>query len=77
MQSKTSPAVQAAAIRKRRLRRVAGVLLVLFGALLMWLAPESASGAVLLAAGVALEAVGLVLEHRAGRSGKDNHAVER
>ena len=76
MQPKTSP-VEAASIRKRKLRRVAGVLLVLFGALLMWLAPESLSGVVLLATGVALEGIGLVLEHRAGRSSKDRHAVEQ
>ena len=32
MQTKTSPAVEAASIRKRKLRRVAGAMLVLFGA---------------------------------------------
>jgi hypothetical protein len=77
MQPKPSPAVEAASIRKRTLRRVVGAMLVLFGALLMWLAPESLSGAVLLATGVALEVIGLALEHRAARSGKDRHAVER
>lgn len=42
----------------------------------MWLAPESLAGALLLVAGIALEAVGLALEHRAAQSGKDPHAVE-
>ena len=77
MRPKTSQAVEAASIMKRQLRRVAGATLVLFGALLMWLAPESLSGVMLLATGVALEGIGLVLEHRAGRSSNDRHAVER
>jgi hypothetical protein len=43
----------------------------------MWLAPEVWSGAVLLAAGIALEIAGIALEHRNGRSRDDSHAVER
>lgn len=64
-------------LRKRKLRRAMGALLVLAGALLMWLAPESLSGAVLLAAGIALEAIGLGLEHRAGQSKDGPDALER
>lgn len=64
-------------LRKRKLRRVMGALLVVAGAIAMWLAPESLSGAVLLSVGIALEAAGLVLEHRAGRTKEELHAMER
>ena len=64
-------------IKYRGPRRVLGVLLVGAGALLMWLAPESWSGVALLVAGIALEAVGVTLEHRSGRSRESSHAVER
>lgn len=49
-------------LRKRLPRRIIGASLVVAGALLMWLAPESVGGAVLLAAGIILEVVGLRLE---------------
>jgi hypothetical protein len=62
---------------KRRIRRVAGALLVLAGAVAMWLAPETRSGESLLAIGVAIELVGLALERRAQGDGKDRHAVDR
>jgi len=55
---------EATMFQKQRFRRIAGALLVLGGGLLMWLAPESISGVVLLLAGIALEAVGLYLERR-------------
>jgi hypothetical protein len=53
-----------------KVRRVIGVVLVVAGGLLMWLAPETAFaplstvGTALLFAGIALEAVGIALEHR-------------
>lgn len=64
-------------IKYRGLRRVLGALLVITGALLMWLAPEVWSGVALLVAGIALEAVGIALEHRNRLSRDDSHAVER
>ena len=55
-------------LRKRIQRRSIGISLVVAGGLLMWLAPEeSIAGLILLAAAVALEITGLVLEHRAGK----------
>ena len=64
-------------IKYRGLRRTLGALLVVAGALLMWLAPEVWSGVVLLGAGIGIEAAGIALEHRAGRSRDDPHAAER
>lgn len=64
-------------IKYRGLRRVLGVLLVGAGALLMWFAPESWWGMFLLAAGIALEAAGITLEHRNSRPQGKSHAVER
>jgi hypothetical protein len=64
-------------LRKRTLRRVTGSLLVVAGAVAMWLAPESLPGAVLLTAGIGLEAVGLGLEHRAGATRQERHPPER
>jgi hypothetical protein len=52
-------------------------VLIVVGGVLMWLASEVWSGAVLLAAGIALEIAGIALEHRNGRSRDDSHAVER
>lgn len=63
-------------IKHRALRRALGVLLVVGGALMMWLAPEVWWGVVLLVAGIALEAAGITLEHRSGRPRKDSRAVE-
>ena len=56
--------------RQRRLRRSVGIVLVVAGALLMWLAPantfgvRSAAGAVLLATGIVVELIGIALERR-------------
>jgi hypothetical protein len=61
----------------RLIRRVIGALLVVAGALLMWLSPETRAGASLLLIGVALELAGLALERRAQNDGKDRHAVDR
>jgi len=64
-------------IKHKGLRRALGAVLVVIGGVLMWLAPEVWSGAVLLAAGIALEIAGIALEHRYGRSQDDSHAVDR
>lgn len=52
-------------IRNKRLRRGVAIALLIAGALMMWLAPRTAVGAVLLALGIVLELVGIGLEHRA------------
>ena len=60
-------------LRRRRLRRTVGLVLVVTGALLMWLAPastfgvRSATGAVLLVTGIVLELIGIALERRDGQ----------
>jgi uncharacterized membrane protein YccC len=64
-------------LRKRTFRRIVGTLLAAAGALLMWLAPESLAGLVLLAAGIGLEIIGLRLERKAGNTRKPTHAVEQ
>ena len=51
-------------IRNRLLRRSLGALLVLLGAVLIWLPYDLASGVVLVIAGAALELVGVALEKR-------------
>jgi drug/metabolite transporter (DMT)-like permease len=49
-------------IRNKPLRRGLGALLVLLGALLIWLPYDLTSGIVLVLAGAALELVGIMLE---------------
>lgn len=51
-------------ITDKSLRRTVGGLCVAAGALLMWLAPNVLAGAMLFAAGVVLEIVGITLERR-------------
>jgi drug/metabolite transporter (DMT)-like permease len=57
-------------ITRAKLRRPIGVLLVVAGAILMWLAPGptftslSGAGLALLLAGIVLELVGIALERR-------------
>ena len=51
-------------IRNKSLRRGLGALLVVLGALLIWLPYDLASGIVLVLAGAALELVGMALEKR-------------
>lgn len=57
-------------LRRRKLRRVVGAILVVAGALLMLLAPEStfgvrsSTGLALLVAGIVLEIAGIALERR-------------
>ena len=54
-------------IKHKRTRRMVGGVLVVCGALLMWLAPDyTAAGAVLLGAGIALELAGIALERSSG-----------
>ena len=52
-------------IRHTRARRASAVIIVVLGAMLMLLAPEAWPGALLLVLGVALELLGIALEHRA------------
>jgi hypothetical protein len=47
------------------LRRALAVAAVVAGALLMWLSPEALGGAIVMAAGICLEIVGVWLERRA------------
>jgi drug/metabolite transporter (DMT)-like permease len=60
-------------LRRTRLRRTVGLVLVVTGALLMLLAPETAfgprigAGLLLLVAGIVLEVVGIALERRDDR----------
>ena len=63
-------------LRRKKLRRSIGAILVVAGALLMLLAPESTfgvrsgTGLLLLAAGIVLELAGIALERRSP-GGKD------
>ena len=52
-------------MRARTVRRSIGVVLVVVGALLMWLSPETLAGAGIAGAGIALELIGIALERRA------------
>jgi hypothetical protein len=52
-------------IKNPRTRRAIAVIMMVLGAILMFLAPEVWQGALLLAAGVALELFGIALEHKA------------
>lgn len=52
-------------IQNKRIRRALALSLAVFGALLMFLAPEVWLGGVLLALGVLLEIVGISLERGA------------
>ena len=45
-------------------RRILAGLLIVIGAFLLWFAPESLGGVVLLVCGVAIELAGITLEHR-------------
>jgi len=51
-------------IKNPRIRRTIAVIMVVLGAILMFLAPEVWQGALLLAAGVALELLGIALKHQ-------------
>ena len=51
-------------LRKPHLRRPLAALFVMAGALMMFLAPETWAGALLLALGVAIELIGIALKRR-------------
>jgi hypothetical protein len=51
-------------MRRKLVRRTLAACAIIAGALLMWLSPEVLEGAILLSAGVALELLGIWLEHR-------------
>jgi hypothetical protein len=53
-------------IRNQRIRRPIAVIMMVLGAILMFLAPEIWQGTLLLAAGVVLELFGIALKHKAG-----------
>jgi hypothetical protein len=46
----------------RTLRRIAGAAAIVAGAVLMWLSPDVLAGAILMAAGIGLEILGIALE---------------
>lgn len=52
-------------MKGRTLRRIAGAAAIVAGALLMWLSADLLLGGLLMAAGIALEIVGIKLEHNA------------
>ena len=52
-------------IKNPRNRRVSAVIMVLLGAALMILTPETWPGALFLILGIALELFGIALEHKA------------
>jgi len=47
-----------------KLRRLLALVLIVLGAVLLWLAPETPGGIILIVAGVAVEIVGILLERR-------------
>ena len=49
-------------------RRILAVLLIIIGGLLLWLAPESPGGIILLVLGVAIELIGITLEKVKGQN---------
>ncbi len=51
-------------LKHTRHRRILGVILIFFGALLMWLAPEILVGVIMILIAIALEILGIALEHR-------------
>ncbi len=52
-------------LRNPRVRRAGAMIMILLGAILMYLAPEVWQGALLIALGVVLELVGITLERKA------------
>ncbi len=47
-----------------KLRRIIAIILVVLGGVLIFLAPETIGGFILIGIGVVVEAVGIFLEHR-------------
>lgn len=52
-------------------RRISAVIMVVLGAILMFLAPETWPGVLLLSLGVVLELAGIALEHKAKKLPND------
>ena len=52
-----------ALMRNKILRRALGATLLVGGALLLWLTPETLSGVLVAAAGIALELAGIAIDH--------------
>jgi hypothetical protein len=55
-------------IKNTRTRRASAVIMMVLGAILMFLAPEVWQGALLFVMGVVLELIGISLEHKAKNS---------
>lgn len=51
-------------MKNPRTRRASAVILVVLGAILMFLAPQAWPGALVLALGIVLELAGIALEHK-------------
>jgi len=51
-------------IKNKRIRRTGALIMVVLGAILMFLAPEVWQGALLLAMGVIIELIGITLERK-------------
>jgi hypothetical protein len=47
-----------------KLRRIIAIIFVVLGGVLIYLAPETIGGFILIGLGVVIEAVGIFLEHR-------------
>ena len=56
-------AVSLVALNRRWLRRLAAATVIVAGAFLLWLSPNQLVGALTLLAGIALEAIGIHLDH--------------
>jgi hypothetical protein len=52
-------------MKRKTLRRALAFAAIVGGAILMWLSPEVLGGAVVMAAGIALEILGIGLDRRA------------
>lgn len=52
-------------IKNTRIRRTGAIIMVVLGAILMFLAPEVWQGALLLALGIIIELIGITLERSA------------
>lgn len=50
-------------LNRKIVRRAAAVAAIIVGALLLWLSPEQLVGVVTMLAGIALEAIGIHLDH--------------
>ena len=51
-------------MKAKLIRRTLALSAIVAGALMMWLSPEALGGAIVMGAGIALEVLGIWLEHR-------------